>query len=72
MPNSLPLIAVLGFTSLCGVLAAAVVYLSPNPMPAGHAQFLAALIALFSAGGYALFRALGKHAPPTVRKSVKR
>ena len=52
------ILAVLGLTAICGILASIVVWTSPSPMPAGHAQLLAALIALFTAGGYALLRAL--------------
>jgi hypothetical protein len=47
-----------GLTALCGVLAGALVLLSPNPLPSGNAQLLAAFITLFGASGAALVREL--------------
>jgi hypothetical protein len=47
-----------GFAAMCGGLASLVVWISPNPMPAGNAQLLAALIALMSAGGYGLIKSV--------------
>lgn len=58
MGDTFKTIAALLFAALCGTLASFVVWISPSPMPAGNAQLLAAFIGLFSAGGYALLRAL--------------
>lgn len=49
-------IAAAALAVVCGLLATVLVFYSPVPMPAGHAQLLAALIALFSAAGYSLIR----------------
>lgn len=50
------LIALLGLMSLCGLLITIVVYISPNPTPALHAQILTALVGIFVAAGYAFIR----------------
>jgi hypothetical protein len=57
-PHRLKVVIAFGFTAVCGLLATFLVWVSPNPMPAANAQLLAAFIAMFSAGGYALLRAL--------------
>jgi hypothetical protein len=60
--KNLPLFVVLGFTTFCAVMAGVVVYIAPSPIPAGYAQLLAAFIALFTAGGYQLFKYLNRGA----------
>ena len=54
-----PVVIACGFTAFCGVLAGIIIGISPNPMPAGSAQLLNALIGLFTAGGFTILTLVG-------------
>jgi hypothetical protein len=52
-------LALFDLMALCGGFIAIIMYISPNPMPALHAQVLTALVGIFVAAGYALIKKAG-------------
>lgn len=64
MPPHIRVILLLVTAVLSGSGVGLILWLSPNPMPAMHGEFMAALLAIFSAASYKLVRSLGPPGPP--------
>jgi hypothetical protein len=58
MSDKVRIISLFILLVLSGGAAAAILWLSPNPIPLGNAELLAACLAMFSASGVALVRML--------------